>query len=70
MQNLLATGCGHDYIQQGTKEIGLSSSPSHPVTFRCKKEVDETRDAQFGLVAEEVAKVDPDLVVKDESGKP
>ena len=25
---------------------------------------------QFGLVAEEVAKVDPDLVAKDEEGKP
>ncbi len=41
-----------------------------PVTFRYKKEVDETATAQFGLVAEEVAKIDPDLVVKDESGQP
>ena len=42
----------------------------HPVTFRYKKELDSLGTPQFGLVAEEVAKIDPDLVVKDESGKP
>jgi hypothetical protein len=41
-----------------------------PVTFRYKKELDSTATLQFGLVAEEVAKVDPDLVVRDDSGKP
>ncbi len=41
-----------------------------PVTFRYKKELDAEGTPQFGLVAEEVAKVDPDLVAKDESGKP
>jgi hypothetical protein len=41
-----------------------------PVTFRYKKEIDPTRISQFGLVAEEVAKVDPDLVVRDKEGKP
>jgi hypothetical protein len=41
-----------------------------PVTFRYKKELDSSGAPQFGLVAEQVAKVDPDLVVRDDSGKP
>jgi hypothetical protein len=41
-----------------------------PVSFRYKKEVDPKGIPQFGLVAEEVAKVDPDLVARDEQGKP
>jgi Chaperone of endosialidase len=42
----------------------------HPVSFRYKKEFDPKGVPQFGLVAEEVAKVNPDLVVPDEEGKP
>ena len=41
-----------------------------PVTFRYKKELDPEAIPQFGLVAEDVAKVDPDLVARDEDGKP
>ena len=41
-----------------------------PVTFRYKKEIDSERIPQFGLVAEEVEKVNPDLVVRDSDGKP
>jgi hypothetical protein len=41
-----------------------------PVTFRYKKDFDPTGAAQFGLVAEDVAKVNPDLVVRDKEGKP
>ncbi|HEY1768858.1 MAG TPA: tail fiber domain-containing protein [Chthoniobacterales bacterium] len=41
-----------------------------PVTFRYKKELDSLGTPQFGLVAEQVAKVDPDLVARDESGQP
>jgi len=40
-----------------------------PVTFRYKKEFDPNGIAQFGLVAEQVEKVNPDLVARDESGK-
>jgi trimeric autotransporter adhesin len=40
-----------------------------PVTFRYKKELDANGIPQFGLVAEDVAKVNPDLVVKDAEGK-
>jgi len=41
-----------------------------PVTFRYKKEIDPAGTSQFGLVAEEVEKVNPDLVVRDKEGKP
>src|SRR5439155_2915364 len=41
-----------------------------PVTFRYKKELDPDEIAQFGLVAEQVEKVSPDLVARDEQGKP
>jgi len=41
-----------------------------PVTFRYKKEIDPQGIPQFGLVAEDVAAVNPDLVVRDKEGKP
>jgi hypothetical protein len=41
-----------------------------PVTFRYKPELDPDEVLQFGLVAEEVAKVNPELVERDEDGKP
>ena len=41
-----------------------------PVTFHYKKEIDPAGRSQFGLVAEEVEKVNPDLVVSDQEGKP
>ncbi len=39
-----------------------------PVTFHYKTDARET--SQFGLIAEEVAKVNPDLVLPDKEGKP
>jgi len=41
-----------------------------PVSFRYKKELDPKAIPQFGLVAEEVEKIDPDLVARDAEGKP
>ena len=40
-----------------------------PVTFRYKQELDPNGIPQFGLIAEEVEKVNPDLVVRGEDGK-
>jgi hypothetical protein len=40
-----------------------------PVTFRYKHELDPDGIPQFGLVAEQVEKVNPDLVVRDADGK-
>ena len=39
------------------------------MTFRYKPELDKTGIPQFGLVAEEVAKVNPDLVTHDAKGE-
>jgi hypothetical protein len=40
-----------------------------PVTFRYRQEIDPKGIPQFGLVAEEVEKVNPDLVVRDAEGQ-
>jgi Chaperone of endosialidase len=40
-----------------------------PVTFRYKKEIDPAGNSQFGLVAEDVEKVDTQLVTRDENGQ-
>jgi endosialidase-like protein len=41
-----------------------------PVTFRYKHDLDPEGTPQFGLVAEDVEKVNPDLVARDEQGRP
>jgi len=41
-----------------------------PVTFRYKKEIDPNRTPEFGLVAEDVEKVNPNLVACDDEGEP
>ena len=41
-----------------------------PVTFLYKEEIDPEGIPQFGLVAEEVEKVNSQLVTRDEDGKP
>lgn len=40
-----------------------------PVTFRYKQDIDPKSIRQFGLIAEEVEKINPDLVGRDEKGK-
>ena len=40
-----------------------------PVTFHYKPEIDAKGIAQFGLIAEEVAEVCPDLVIRDNKGE-
>ena len=42
----------------------------HPVTFRYKKEIDRTQSTAFGLIAEEVAKVNPNLIACNSQGQP
>ena len=41
-----------------------------PVSFRYRKEIDSAAASQFGLVAEDVEKVNPDLVIRDKDGNP
>jgi hypothetical protein len=42
----------------------------NPVTFRYKKEIDQSQTLDYGLIAEEVAKVDPNLAIRDKNGQP
>ena len=55
-----------DIATMGQASEGILSL--RPVTFHYKKDTMGT--AQFGLIAEEVAKVNPALVVADKEGKP
>src|SRR5262245_5635028 len=41
-----------------------------PVAFRYKEDIDPAGISQLGLVAEDVEKVNPDLIVRDKEGKP
>jgi hypothetical protein len=40
-----------------------------PVTYRYKKDVDRTQSLDYGLIAEDVATVDPNLAVRDGKGQ-
>jgi trimeric autotransporter adhesin len=40
-----------------------------PVSYRYKKEIDPTQSPAFGLIAEEVAEVNPDLVARNAEGQ-
>jgi hypothetical protein len=69
----LGTGTSSARFKDEIRSMGEASKALlalKPVTFRYKKEVDCAGKSQFGLVAEEVAKVNPDLVVRDKEGKP
>ena len=55
------------------KPINQASEAIHrlrPVSFRFKAEVEPTRPVGFGLIAEEVEEINPDLVSRDWQGKP
>jgi hypothetical protein len=40
-----------------------------PVSYRYKKDVDKTQSLDYGLIAEDVAKVDPNLAIRDGKGQ-
>jgi hypothetical protein len=55
------------------KSINQASEAIHrlrPVSFRYKAQVEPTHAVGFGLIAEEVEKINPDLVSRDREGKP
>jgi trimeric autotransporter adhesin len=59
-------------FKQGIKPMDKASEAIlalKPVTFRYKEEIDPDGIPQFGLIAEEVAKINPDLVGRDQDGK-
>jgi hypothetical protein len=41
-----------------------------PVSFRYKKEIDRSHALSFGLIAEEVAEISPELITRDTDGRP
>jgi len=41
-----------------------------PVSYRYKKAIDPTQSAAFGLIAEDVAEVNPNVVARDAKGQP
>ena len=68
----LGTVVSSAQFKEGIKPMDKASEtilPLKPVTFRYKGDIDPDSVPQFGLVAEEVEKVNPDLVVRDEEGK-
>src|SRR5262249_11153970 len=69
----LGTAPSSERFKDEIKGMGKASEAIlalKPVTFRYKKELDPKGIQQFGLVAEDVEKVDRDLVVRDSHGKP
>ena len=69
----LGTNVSSARFKQNIQDMGDSSQALmalRPVTFHYKQELDPDGTAQFGLVAEEVEKVNPALVVRDDDGKP
>jgi uncharacterized coiled-coil protein SlyX len=60
-------------FKEGIKPMGNASEAIlalRPVSFRYKKQIDPQGIPEFGLIAEEVEKVNPDLVIRDPEGKP
>src|SRR5205823_13016161 len=69
----LGTTTSSKRFKEDIKPMGKSSEALlalQPVTFRYKKEIDPAGTPQLGLVAEDVEKVNPDLIVRDREGKP
>ena len=71
--NKLGTTTSSKRFKEDIKPIDKASDALlalKPVIFHYKKEIDPAGTSQFGLVAEDVEKVNPDLVVRDKEGKP
>ena len=71
--NKLGTPTSSKRFKQNIKPMDKASEALfalQPVSFRYKKEIDPKGTSQFGLVAEDVEKVNRDLVVRDKEGKP
>jgi hypothetical protein len=74
----LATGLiGHETSSRRYKQdikpmdnVSQALFALKPVTYHYKKEIDASQSPAFGLIAEEVAKVNPNLVAHDSQGKP
>ncbi len=71
--NKLGTMTSSKRFKQDIRPMDKASEALYalkPVTFCYKKGIDPAGTAQFGLVAEDVENVNPDLIVRDKEGKP
>jgi hypothetical protein len=71
--NKLGTDTSSKRFKEDIKPMARASEALlalKPVSFRYKKEIDPAGIPQFGLVAEDVEKVNAALVVRDKEGKP
>ena len=69
----LGTATSSRRVKEDIREIAEESDDLmrlRPVAFRYKPQIDPTGLVQYGLIAEEVADVYPDLVVYDRAGRP
>jgi hypothetical protein len=69
----LGTTTSSARFKEDIRDMGDSTNglmKLRPVRFRYKKDIDLSSLEEYGLVAEEVAKVYPDLVVYDKKGQP
>ena len=70
---LLGTTTSSARFKTGIADLGSTSDVLYslrPVTFQYRPEIDPAGITQYGLIAEEVAEVAPDLVINDENGDP
>jgi len=71
--NKLGTTTSSKRFKEDIKPMGNASEAIlalRPVSFRYKKDIDPLGIPEFGLVAEEVEKVNPALVIRDPEGRP
>jgi hypothetical protein len=71
--NKLGTATSSKRFKEDIKPMDTASEALFslkPVSFRYKKDIDPAGTSQLGLVAEDVEKVNPDLVVRDKEGNP
>ena len=73
MQAAARRGQPLDSRQSAAEDVGDASGvllKLRPVSFRYRPERDPSGEQQYGLIAEEVAEVAPDLVVYGKDGQP
>ena len=69
----LGTSTSSARFKEDIKPMGKASEvilALKPVSFRYKKEIDPQGIPEFGLIAEEVEEINPDLIIRDREGKP
>jgi hypothetical protein len=69
----LGTNTSSERFKENIKPMGKDSEAIlalTPVSFRYREEIDPQSIPQFGLIAEEVEKVNPELIIRDKEGKP